>query len=100
MIKKTFKTFVIAISLLFLFFFFFGNNVYNYKLTERKDLTIEQIERFEQSIKEGKEIDLDEYIVKEKDYTNIVTKTNCFISDLINKGFKKFFDYLLKNIDD
>ncbi len=99
MIRKIYKYLIVLLSLLFLFMFFFGNNVYEYKLTEKKDLTIEQIEKFERDIKEGNEIDLNEYIVKDKDYTNKVTRANSFISNIINKCFEKLFEYLLKNID-
>ncbi len=99
MIKRISKYIVILLFLLFLFMFFFGNNVYQYKLTNKKDLTNEQIEKFENDIKAGVEIDLNEYIVKNKDYTNNVTRVNTFISNIINKCFGKVFEYLLKNID-
>ena len=82
-----------------LFLYFFGNNIYQGWITEKKDLTIEQIKKFEQDIENGVEIDLEEYIVKDKNFDNTITKINSKISNAIESSFKKIFKYLLKNID-
>ncbi len=79
--------------------FYFGKNIYKYKLTEKKELTEKQIEKFENDIKNGIEIDIDEYIVKDKDYSNKITKTNKKISNTISRFFKKIFEYFLRNIN-
>ena len=79
--------------------FYFGKNIYKYKLTEKKELTEVQIKKFEDDIKNGVEIDLDEYIVKDKDYSNNITKTNKKISNTISRFFRKIFEYFLRNIN-
>lgn len=68
-------------------------------ITLKRNLTISQIEKFENDIKNGKEIDLNDYIIKDKSYDNIITNTNNKISNAIESGFKKLFKYLLKNIN-
>ena len=98
MIKKIIKYSSILICLVFLFFFYFGKNIYKYKLTEKKELTEAQIEKFENDIKNGIEIDINEYVIKDKNYDNEITKLNTKISHMIDKGFKKIFEYFIKNI--
>ena len=90
---------LIIVLFIFLLLFFFGNNIFSNDLTLRRDLTITQIEKFEQDVKAGIEIDINDYIIKDKDYNNVVTNTNRKISNIIEQGFKKLFKYLLKNID-
>ena len=97
--KKIIKYLILGILILFLILFFFGSSIFKNKLTEKKDLTLEQIERFEDDIKNGVEIDLNDYVVKDKTYDNSITNINRKISNIIEFGFKKVFEYLLKNIE-
>lgn len=97
--KKIIKYFIIGILIVFLILFFFGSSIFKNKLTEKKDLTLEQIEKFEDDIKNGVEIDLNDYVVKDKSYDNSITNINRKISNIIEFGFKKVFEYLLKNIE-
>lgn len=99
MINKYLKVILIILLIIFSFFYFFGSNIFRYSLTEKKDLTIEQIEKFEEDIKNGIEIDLTDYIVKDKTYDNRLTKINNSISSVINFGFKKVFEYIFKSIE-
>jgi len=99
LIKQIPKIVIIITFIIFLFFYFFGNNIYQGELTEKKDLTIEQIKKFENDVKNGVEIDINDYVVKEKNYNNDVTRLNDNISNFIELGFKKLFKYLLKGIN-
>lgn len=99
MAKNMIKCIIIIILVVFLLLFFFGRNIYQNSLTEKRDLTEEQIQKFEDDVKNGKEIDINNYIVKEKDYSNLVTSVNNSISNIIEKGFRKIFEYLIKNVD-
>ena len=48
---------------------------YDYKLQEKTILTSEQIKKFEQDLKDGKKVDIEEYFKKnEKDYSNNITR--------------------------
>lgn len=99
MIKEFPKVVIIILFILFLFFYFFGNNIYQNELVEKKDLTIEQIKKFENDVKNGIEIDINDYVVKDKSYDNNVTRLNDNISNFIELGFRKIFKYLLSGID-
>ncbi len=97
--KNILKALIIGGFLLFLILYFFGSNMFQSDITLKRNLTISQIEKFENDIKNGKEIDLNDYIIKDKSYDNIITNTNNKISNAIESGFKKLFKYLLKNIN-
>lgn len=99
MFKKGIKYFIILIFLIFLFLFNFGDMMYKSDLTLKKELTEEQIKKFEKDIKDGKEININNYIVKENNYTNGITEINSNISHFIEKTFRKLFKYFIKNID-
>jgi len=97
--KNIIKYIFIFILLFFLLIYFFGNNIFPNKQTLKRDLTISQIEKFESDIKNGIEIDLEDYIIKDNNYDNLITKANKKITNIIESGFKKLFKYLLKNIN-
>lgn len=97
--KKFIKYIFIFIIGLFLLLYFFGSNVFQSRLTVKRDLTQEQIDKFEEDVRNGVEVDIKNYIVKDKKYNNIITDTNSKISNVIEYSFKKIFEYLLKNID-
>ena len=99
MIKRFTKYFTIVFLLFFLFIYFFGGNIYKYKLAEKTSLTLEQISKFESDVKNGIEIDLNDYVIKDKDYTNVITDINGKISSFINFGLKEIFKYFLKKVD-
>lgn len=72
---------------------------YDYKLQEKTVLTSEQIKKFEQDIKEGKEVDIEEYLKKnEKDYSNKfttnVTKVTLTTNKYLKKGIESIFNIL------
>lgn len=99
MIEKIFKYGCVGLILLFFFFFYVGGFIYKNKLTTKKVLTEEQIKKFEEDVKNGVTIDINDYVVREKNYENNVTRVNDTISSLINKTFRQIFKYLLKSID-
>ena len=68
-------------------------------LTLKRNLTEAQIIKFEEDVKNGVEIDLNDYVVKEKTYNNKVTDINKKISHFISSISKKVFEYVFKSID-
>lgn len=76
---------------------------YESKLNEKTMLTKEGIKQFEQDVREGKNVDINNYITeKNRDFSNGATKTGVFLSsivqDFMSKGitgmadlFKKLF---------
>ena len=86
--------------LLFLFIFFVivylsnKTGYYEYKNYTKTKLTNESILKFENDVKEGRDVSIDDYVVSEyKDYSNIITRTgstiNSICETIMNDGLKK-----------
>ena len=59
---------------------------YEAKTRKRTEVTEESIRKFEQDIKDGKEVDVEKYIVDEKkDYSNKTTDMAIYIGDKVEK---------------
>lgn len=71
-----------------------------YKYTESKKsvLTEEAIERFEQDISDGKEINVSSYLEETTNYNNIFSSFGLKVSSLIEKGFNKAMTSLFKEL--
>ena len=81
-----------------------SSGYYEYELSKKTTLTNEAIARFEQDLKDGKNIDIDDYVVKEeKNYDNRISRMGNSISDKINNvvstGVKYLFKYIEKSIN-
>jgi len=60
---------------------------YETKLSKKSALTNDKIVEFEQDIKEGKIVDINNYTIEENiDYSNNVTKIGTAISENVNKA--------------
>lgn len=58
---------------------------YESKLSRQSTITNENIKQFEKDVKEGKPVDLNNYLVEETvDYSNSVTKAGTKISETVN----------------
>ncbi len=91
----------IIISLIVLFLGLYISNMTGYyKYTESKKniLTEEAMERFEEDIKAGKEIDVSNYLKETKNYNNIFSSLGLKVSSLIEKGFNKTMTGLFKKL--
>lgn len=103
--KKLFKFFGGLIVLIFLFSYFIEySGYYEYNLQNRKNLTEEQMERFEEDVKNGKDIDLGSYLTEATvDYSNSLTRTtsqaNLKLNDYLKRIIKGGFDVLGKFIE-
>ena len=104
-VKLRTKIFRMSFIILFAIFItvFVSNKYgyYEYKKHEQVTLTQEQIKQFEQDIKDGKKVDLENYL----DYTNKNYQTNFSqmglnlsnpIADTIKSGVDSFFKYVSK----
>lgn len=99
-----FRTVVIVSFAIFLTLFF-GNKYgyYDYKNYEKVSLTQDQIKKFEQDVRDGKQIDLEEYLVNtNKNYHTKLSKAGLNISNgvsrFIKKGVEGFFDSVSKMV--
>lgn len=102
--KRVMKVSFGGIILIFLFSYFIEySGYYEYNLQSRKNLTEEQIKKFEDDVKNGKEIDLNSYLEKTTiDYSNSLTRSTSQANLKLNEYLKKFltggFDILGKFI--
>lgn len=84
-----FVSFIIILTFLFAYFIEI-TGYYEYKLLNKRILTEEQMRKFENDIKEGKEIDLEDYLSNTNvDYSNKLTKTTSNISLKLNNCLKE-----------
>ena len=102
---KIIKFICSLIILIFLFSYFIEHSgYYEYNLHNKKNLTEEDIKRFESDIKEGKNIDLNSYLSKENiDYSNSLTRTtsnaNLRLNEILKKLIKSGFNLIGKFIE-
>ena len=101
---KIIKLFIILLIISFLALFFIYQNGYYENITRNKILlTNEKIEEFEQDIKEAKDISLENYLEKEKDYSTNISKATLNISNklenILDKGIKFIFKKISKVIE-
>ena len=90
--KKIVKFFCGFVLLIFLFLYFLEySGYYEYNLQNKKNLTEVQIEQFEQDIKDGKDIDLNNYLKENVvDYSNSLTRKTSEINIKLNDYLKVF----------
>lgn len=96
------KLFILVILFAFFAMFFSSSSgYYEYELNKKTNLTNDAIIKFEQDIKEGKEIDIDNYIVKEnKDYSNSFSNAGLKLSNKIKKIFSEGVKFIFNSIGD
>lgn len=71
---------------------------YEYKKHEQVVLTNEQIKKFEDDIKSGKSIDLENYMVNNKNYQTNFSKMGLSISNIIADTVKNVMDDFFSKI--
>jgi len=85
------------IVIFFCTYFIEKTGYYEYKLQNRKILTEKEMEKFENDIKEGKEVDIKDYLNSTNiDYSNKLTRTTSNINLKLNKYLKNI---LVNGID-
>lgn len=86
--------------ILLIFFIALYLSSYNTSYYENKNiLTEEAIKRFEKDLKEGKKINVNNYIEKEKNYNNKVSTYTLKLSNLIDKCINKSLKLVLKYLE-
>jgi len=92
---------ILILFILFIGLYLVGNSsYYDYEAVKKSRLTEEQIRVFEQDLKDGKSIDLEDYLTKnEKKYNNPISDATLEISKTISKSFDKCLNYLFEKIN-
>ena len=78
---------------------------YEYKKYQKTSLTSEQIKKYEEDIKNGVEVNLNEYLIKnERKYNNklsvLASKLSNGISKIVKNGVEYSFKYISKLIEE
>ena len=95
--KKMIKGLFIVLIILFLSLYFskYTNEYY----INKNIITEEAMERFENDLKEGKEINAKNYLPEEKNYSNRISDLGLKTSNIIEKTFKKILKYSMKYLE-
>lgn len=88
--KKIIKFITYLVVIVFLCSYFIQTSgYYEYNLQNKKNLTNEAIKQFEEDVKAGKDIDINDYLESNNiDYTNELTNTTSNISIKLNNYLK------------
>lgn len=94
--NKTIKILGLLLVIMFLSVYFsrYNNSYYE----NRNVLTEEAILKFENDVKEGKNININSYLKEEKDYNNKLSTIGIKTSNIIEKSFKKTLKFLFKQL--
>lgn len=88
--ENTFKIIFIFLFVIFLTMYIsVGSNYYEYELHKKVMLTNEDIKRFEDDVKNNKEVDIDNYISSRVDYSNSFSKASTKVSKETKKYIKE-----------
>lgn len=88
--ENTFKIIFIFLFVIFLTMYIsVGSNYYEYELHKKVMLTNEDIKRFEDDVKNNKEVDIDNYISSRFDYSNSFSKASTKVSKETKKYIKQ-----------
>lgn len=104
--ESIFKFILLCFIICFLVILFAGKTgYYEKKLRDNSILTEEQIKKFEEDLKNGKSVDISNYVINEnKDYTTKLTSDVYSVSlkleKTIDKIVKFIFNEVGKNIND
>ncbi len=103
--KKLNKIFKYAIFVSFVTFFALylsqSTGYFEYRNSKKVALTNQQIQKFEQDVKEGKNIDIEDYIdTNNQNYQNTISKTGLTISNVTEKVIQKIINGSFKVLGD
>ena len=103
-LKKVFNTIIFILFTIFTCLFLASNTgYYEYQNNEKTNFTEDKIKKFEKDLKEGKKIDLKNYLSNDKkNYDNKITKLGNTLSDIIDysmmDSLEKTFNFFEKII--
>lgn len=73
---------------------------YKTRTSKAKTLTEEQIKIFEQDIKAGKEIDINDYVINRVDYTSDLSNNIYKISLKLERGLDSVIKFIFKKVNE
>ena len=95
--KKGFKICLVVLIIIFIgLYFVYKDGYYERRNAEKKILTEEMIQEYEDDLKKGIDVSQKEYVILTHDYSNQYTKTFLKISQKIEKSLDQTIKYLFK----
>lgn len=95
-----FKIIILVLLLIFIIIYIYYQNSYESYLNYKKSsLTAEKIKQFEQDVKDGKMIDVNDYFEEEIDCSNKISRFLLGVSNRIGRYVKKSLTNVFKNIN-
>lgn len=105
-VNKIFSRILITLLVAFTALYISGETgYYEYELHKQVTLTNEKIKEFEEDVKNGKNINIKDYLIEsEIDYSNKISKTGLSISEsignIIQSGIETAFNFLNKFMEE
>ena len=98
--RKIYKMIFLLCFISYLTFYIAGQTgYYEYNARKKMTFTKEQIEQFEKDVKEGKNIDMQEYLKNtDKNYQNKISKATLSLSENISKITRKGINTIFTKI--
>ena len=97
--KKVFKGIILLLIVSFLgLYYAYSNGYYEKHVKEKIILTNEAIEEFEQDLKDGKDISLEDYEIKKEDYSTKTSKFSLNISSKATNLVDSAIKYIFKKL--
>ena len=95
---KALKLVFIGLVMAFLVTYFIGESgYYEYELASKKNLTEEQIKKFEEDVKAGNAIDINDYVIDNRvDYTSSLSRTTYTVTNKLNNYLKRSIESVFK----
>ncbi len=104
-VYNVFKVITLLLFIIFLTLFFASNTgYYDYENRKTVNLTEKQIKKFEQDVRDGKNLSLENYLVKPQNnnpsfLAKIGSKTSKTISNVISGSVNVTFGFLIKFVE-
>ena len=97
--KKVFKGIILLLIVSFLgLYYAYSNGYYEKQAKDKILMTNENIEKFEQDLKDGKVLSLEDYEVKKEDYSTKTSKFSLNISSKATKLVDSAIKYIFKKL--
>ena len=98
--KNIFRFVGIILVILFLALYLGqATGYYKYESNKKSVLTKKAIKRYEKDLKEGKEVNVKNYLQEEKNYSNLASRIGLSISNLLETTFNKVIVYMFNSVE-
>lgn len=99
--EKILRTIMIFLFVIFLTIYLSNSTgYYEYGMHKKVELTNEEIEKFEEDVKNNKQIDIEDYQKdKSKEYSNEISRISLSISNFTSKYIKMGINKVFKTIN-